>query len=116
MGVGGWVGGWVDGWFFFLTAHNFANGPHFFALTQLRATKTGSKICCTHLSYTYSEPPGCELSPRGIQNIPYLYKKLSKSRFSDPFFGRFLVISGLGSQIYIVKSAILSFCIGMVYF
>ena len=40
---------------FFLTAHNFANGPHFFALTQLRATKTGSKICCTHLSYTYSE-------------------------------------------------------------
>ena len=36
-------------------------------------------------------------------------KKLSKSRFSDPFFGRFLFISGLGSQIYIVKSAILSF-------
>ena len=40
---------------FFLTAHNFANGPHFVALTQLRATKTGSKICCTHLSYTFSE-------------------------------------------------------------
>ena len=40
---------------FFSTAHNFANGPHFVALTQLRATKTGSKICCTHLSYTYSE-------------------------------------------------------------
>ena len=40
---------------FFATAHNFANGPHFVALTQLRATKTGSKICCTHLSYTYSE-------------------------------------------------------------
>ena len=40
---------------FFSTADNFANGPHFVALTQLRATKTGSKICCTHLSYTYSE-------------------------------------------------------------
>ena len=39
---------------FFLTAHNFANGPHFFALTQLRATKTGSNICCTHLSYTFA--------------------------------------------------------------
>ena len=40
---------------FFVTPNNFANGPHFFALTQLRATKTGSKICCTHLSYTFSE-------------------------------------------------------------
>ena len=40
---------------FFWTAHNFANGPHFVALTQLRATKTGSNICCTHLSYTFSE-------------------------------------------------------------
>ena len=40
---------------FFVTPHNFANGPHFVALTQLRATKTGSKICCTHLSYTFSE-------------------------------------------------------------
>ena len=41
--------------FIFLTPHNFANGPHFVALTQLRATKTGSNICCTHLSYTFSE-------------------------------------------------------------
>ena len=40
---------------FFWTPHNFANGPHFVALTQLQATKTGSKICCTHLSYTFSE-------------------------------------------------------------
>ena len=40
---------------FFLTAHNFANGPHFVALTQLRLTKTGSNICFTHLSYTFSE-------------------------------------------------------------
>ena len=40
---------------FFLTPHNFANGPHFITLTQLRATKIGSKICCTHLSYTLSE-------------------------------------------------------------
>ena len=39
----------------FLTPHNFANGPHFVALTQLWATKTGSNICCTHLSYTFSE-------------------------------------------------------------
>ena len=28
---------------FFVTLHNFANRPHFVALTQLRATKTGSK-------------------------------------------------------------------------
>ena len=42
-------------WDFFATAHNFANGPHFFALIQLRPTETGSKICCTHLSYTFSE-------------------------------------------------------------
>ena len=39
---------------FFLTPHNFANGPHFVALTQLRATKTGSNICCTHLSHTFA--------------------------------------------------------------
>ena len=39
----------------FLTPHNFANGPHFVALTQLWATKTGSNICCTHLSFTFSE-------------------------------------------------------------
>ena len=38
----------------FFTAHIFANGPHFVALTQLRATKTGSNICCTHLSYTFA--------------------------------------------------------------
>ena len=69
-----------------------------------RGVRSYSQIC-----ETYSEPPGCEDSPGGIQNTPYLYKKLSKSRFSDPFFWRFLVISGLGSQIYIVKSAILSF-------
>ena len=33
---------------FFATPHNFANGPHFVALIQVRATKTWSKICCTH--------------------------------------------------------------------
>ena len=38
-----------------------------------------------------------------------IQKKLSKSRLSDPFFWWFLVISELGSRIYIVKSAILSF-------
>ena len=76
---------------------------------QLRPPVTRPKTPSTPLCHTYSEPPGCEDSPGGIQNIPYLYKKLSKSRFSDPFFWRFLVISGLGSRIYIVKSAILSF-------
>ena len=78
-------------------------------LDKLRPPVTQPKTPSTPLCYTYSEPPGCEDSPGGIQNIPYLYKKLSKSRFSDPFFWRFLVISGLGSRIYIVKSAILSF-------
>ena len=39
----------------------------------------------------------------------HIQKKLSKSRLSDPFFWEFLVISELGSQIYIVKSAILGF-------
>ena len=39
----------------FLNTSYFDNGQHFVALTQLRATKTGSKICCTHLSYTFSE-------------------------------------------------------------
>ena len=41
-----------------------------------------------------------ELSPGGSQNISYLFKNLSKSRLSDPFFGLFLVISEVGSQIY----------------
>ena len=40
---------------FFVTDHNFANRPHFVALTRLRPTITGSNICCTHLSYTFSE-------------------------------------------------------------
>ena len=53
---------------------------------QLRPPVTRPKTPSTPLCYTYSEPPGCEDSPGGIQNIPYLYKKLSKSRFSDPFF------------------------------
>ena len=34
-------------WDLFATSHNFANGPHFVALAQLRATTTRSKICCT---------------------------------------------------------------------
>ena len=88
----------------------YATNTHFFQNEgQLRPPVTRPKTPSTPLCYTYSEPPGCEDSPGGIQNIPYLYKKLSKSRFSDPFFWRFLVISGLGSRIYIVKSAILSF-------
>ena len=92
---------------FFWTAH--FSCCFFLKEGQLRPPVTRPKTPSTPLCYTYSEPPGHVDSPGGIQNIPYLYKKLSKSRFSDPFFGRFLVISGLGSQIYIVKSAILSF-------
>ena len=42
-------------WDLFLTAHNFANRLHFVTFTQLRATKTGSNICCTNLSYTFYE-------------------------------------------------------------
>ena len=33
----------------------FANGPHLVALTQIRATKTGSNNFCTPLSYIFSE-------------------------------------------------------------
>ena len=47
----------------------------------------------TPLCHTYSEPSGHEDSPGGTQNIPYLFKNLSKSRLSDPFFVLFLVIS-----------------------
>ena len=36
--------------------------------------------------------------PGDIQNIPYLYKKLSKSRFSDPFFGDFWSFLGSGAE------------------
>ena len=53
--------------------------------------------------HTYSEPSGYEDSPGSILNIPYLFKNLSKSRLSDPFFGLFLVISEVGSQIYIAN-------------
>ena len=60
----------------------------------------------TPVCHTYSEPSGHELSPGGTQNIPYLFKNLSKSRLSDPFFGLFLVISEVGSQIYIANLAI----------
>ena len=56
---------------------------------KLRPPVTQPKTPSTPLCHTYSEPPGCEDSPGGIQNIPYLYKKLSKSRLSDPFFGCF---------------------------
>ena len=73
---------------------------------QLRAAVTRPSRLSTPLCHTYSEPPGHELSPGGTQNIPYLFKNLSKSRLSDPFFGLFLVISEVGSQIYIANLAI----------
>ena len=71
---------------FFLTAHNFANGPHFVALTQLRATKTGSKICCTQ-STMYIFWILSELGFRG-----YLPRKIfGTERFTKKF--RFSLIS-----------------------
>ena len=73
---------------------------------QLRAAVTRPCRLPTPLCHTYSEPSGHELSPGGTQNIPYLFKNLSKSRLSDPFFGLFLVISEVGSQIYIANLAI----------
>ena len=73
---------------------------------QLRAAVTRPCRLSTPLCHTYSEPSGHELSPGGTQNIPYLFKNLSKSRLSDPFFGLFLVISEVGSQIYIANLAI----------
>ena len=45
----------ASGIFIFVTLHIFANGSHFVALDRLWMTKTGSKICCTPLSYTFSE-------------------------------------------------------------
>ena len=59
---------------FFLTAHNFANGPHFVALTQLRPTKTGSNICCTFHIYF--------LNPECIR-IPWV---LAPKNFPVEFF------------------------------
>merc|ERR1712173_165083 len=74
--------------------------------------KKKPSACCrlnfdaTDLPHSSFEPFGHELSPGGTQNIPYLFKNLSKSRLSDPFFGLFLVISEVGSQIYIANLAI----------
>ena len=73
---------------------------------QLRAAVTRPCRLSTPLCHTYSEPSGHEDSPGGTQNIPYLFKNLSKLRLSDPFFGLFLVISEVGSQIYIANLAI----------
>ena len=56
---------------------------------QLRAAVTRPCRLPTPLCHTYSEPSGHEDSPGGTQNIPYLFKNLSKSRLSDPFFGFF---------------------------
>ena len=42
--------------------------------------------------------------------MPYLYKKMTKSRLSDPFYGEFWSFLSLGAEfIYEVKSAILVF-------
>ena len=73
---------------------------------QLRAAVTWPCRLATPLCHTNSELSGHEDSPGGTQNIPYLLKNLSKSRLSVPFFGLFLVISEVGSQIYIANLAI----------
>merc|ERR1711978_205110 len=73
---------------------------------QLWADVTRPCRLSTPLCHTYSEPSGHEDSPGGTQNIAYLFKNLSKSRNCDPFFGLFLVISEVGSQIYIANLAI----------
>ena len=73
---------------------------------QLRPPVSQPLTPPTTLCHTYSEPSGHEDSPGGTQNIPYLFKNFSKLRLSDPFFGLFLVISEVGSQIYIANLAI----------
>ena len=88
----------------------FVTPPKLFFLPwnkgQLRAAVTRLCRLSTPLCHTYSEPSGHEDSPGGTQNIPYLFKNLSKLRLSDPFFGLFLMISEVGSQIYIAILAI----------
>ena len=44
-------------WDFFVTPHNFANGPHFVALTQLQPPLTQPETPSTPLCHIYSEPP-----------------------------------------------------------
>merc|ERR1712115_662496 len=67
---------------------------------------------CCGLNFDATDLPHSSFEPlypklfRGTQNIPYLFKNLSKSRLSDPFFGLFSVISEVGSQIYIANLAI----------
>merc|ERR1711873_208151 len=91
-------------WYFF--QHRFR---YFFSSRNkgpLRAAVSRPCRLSTPLCRTHSEPSGHEDSPSGAQNIPYQFKNLSKSRLSDPFFGLFLVISEVGSQIYIANLAI----------
>ena len=80
-------------WFFW-TPHYFANGPHIVALTQLRASKTGSKICCTqstiHIFWILSELGFRGYFPRKIFPLKIfgygvIYKKV-------PFFTDFCVL------------------------
>ena len=78
---------------FFATPHNFANAPHFVALTQLRPTKTGSKGFFKNCS-KFLRNPECErifwvYAPQNFpieKNFGYgaIYEKV-------PFFNDFLV-------------------------
>ena len=65
---------------------------------QLRAAVTRPCRLSTPLCHTYSEPPGHELSPGGTQNIPYIFKNLSKSQLSDPFFWIFLGVKKANTE------------------
>ena len=66
------------------------------------------KSCWKHSNFENRQICYVNLAPDPeiTQNIPYLFKNLSKSRLSDPFFGLFLVISEVESQIYIANLAI----------
>ena len=66
----------------------------------LRAAVTRPCRLSTPLCHTYSEPSGHELSPGGTQNIPYLFKNLSKSRLK-------LVIRFLGYFWWFLRSGAL---------
>ena len=73
----------------FFTSHIFANGPHFVALTQLQATKTGSKnffrklikkILCVRIFWVYA--------PKNAQKNPSEnFREQSDLRKSSVFHG-----------------------------
>ena len=61
--------------------------------------QVGFSVCVLYSGPTIQSRPCRPKAGFGLVPI----KKLRKSRLSDPFFWRFLVISELGSRIYMVK-------------